>query len=88
MVVHLTEVMPEEVRTSGFSMAYSLATIFGGMTPAISTALIEQTGNGAMPGAWMAFAAAVALVAVLPTARVSVRPSAAVAGVAPPVAPA
>src|SRR6266571_4469530 len=38
MVVFLTEIMPINVRTSGFSIAYSLATaIFGGFTPAIST---------------------------------------------------
>ena len=37
MVVYLTEVMPVSVRTSGFSLAYSLATVIGGMTPAIST---------------------------------------------------
>jgi MHS family citrate/tricarballylate:H+ symporter-like MFS transporter len=38
MVVFLTEIMPVEVRTAGFSLAYSLATaIFGGFTPAIST---------------------------------------------------
>ncbi len=36
MVVYLTEVMPASVRTSGFSLAYSLATVVGGMTPAIA----------------------------------------------------
>ncbi len=37
MVVFLTEIMPADVRTTGFSLAYSLATaIFGGFTPAIS----------------------------------------------------
>ncbi len=39
MVAALTEVMPVYVRTVGFSLAFSLATaIFGGLTPAISTA--------------------------------------------------
>jgi len=39
-----------EVRTSGFSLAYSLATaLFGGFTPAICTYLIHVTGNPAMP---------------------------------------
>jgi MFS family permease len=65
MVVYLTEIMPVEVRTAGFSLAYSLATTVGGMTPAISTALIERTGNGAMPGLWMAGAGAMALLATL-----------------------
>ena len=44
MVVFLTEIMPIDVRTSGFALAYSLATaIFGGFTPAISTYLIHVT---------------------------------------------
>jgi metabolite-proton symporter len=54
MVVLLTEIMPFEVRTAGFSLAYSLATaIFGGFTPAICTYLIHVTGNRAMPGVWI-----------------------------------
>jgi MFS transporter, MHS family, citrate/tricarballylate:H+ symporter len=58
MVVTLTEMMPSDVRTAGFSLAYSLATaLFGGFTPAVSTALIEMTGNKAAPGLWMSFAA-------------------------------
>ena len=66
MVVFLTEMMPIEVRTSGFSLAYSLATaIFGGFTPAISTYLIHVTGNRAIPGLWLSFAAACGLAATL-----------------------
>ncbi|MES2105208.1 MAG: MFS transporter [Pseudomonadota bacterium] len=66
MVVALTEVMPVEVRTAGFSLAYSLATaIFGGFTPAIATALIEATKDKAAPGLWMTFAAVCGLVATL-----------------------
>jgi MFS family permease len=66
MVVFLTEIMPIDVRTSGFSLAYSLATaIFGGFTPAISTYLIHLTGNRAIPGLWLSFAAACGLVAAL-----------------------
>jgi MHS family citrate/tricarballylate:H+ symporter-like MFS transporter len=46
MVVALTEVMPVEVRVAGFS-PYSLATaVFGGFTPAISTALIHDGRQG------------------------------------------
>jgi metabolite-proton symporter len=68
MVVYLTEIMPREVRASGFSLAYSLATaIFGGFTPAIATFLIEATKNPAMPGAWLSFAAAVGLIAAILT---------------------
>ncbi|MFL6465775.1 MAG: MFS transporter [Bryobacteraceae bacterium] len=66
MVVFLTEIMPEEVRTVGFSLAYSLATaIFGGFTPAIATYLIHATGNKAMPGAWLSFAAVCGLSAAI-----------------------
>jgi MFS family permease len=66
MVVFLTEIMPVKVRTAGFSLAYSLATgIFGGFTPAVSTYLIHETGNRAMPGAWLALAGAMGLTATL-----------------------
>lgn len=66
MIVFLAEMMPREVRTSGFSLAYSLATaVFGGFTPAIVTWLVHATGNRAMPGLWLSFAAACGLVAAL-----------------------
>ena len=66
MVVALTEIVPASVRTVGFSLCYSLATaLFGGFTPAISTALIEMTGDKAAPGLWMTFAAVCGLVATL-----------------------
>jgi MFS family permease len=42
MVVFLTEIMPLDVRTAGFSFAYSCATAaFSGFTPAICTFLIH-----------------------------------------------
>jgi metabolite-proton symporter len=66
MVVALTEIMPVEVRTSGFALAYSLATaVFGGFTPALSTYLIHVSGNRASPGLWLSFAAVCGLVATL-----------------------
>jgi MFS family permease len=66
MVVTLTEVMPLDVRTTGFSLAYSLATAFlGGFTPALCTYLIHITGNRAMPAVWMSFAAGLGLIAAL-----------------------
>jgi MFS family permease len=65
MVVHLTEIVPAAVRTTGFSLAYSLATTVGGSTPALVTLLIHATGNRAVPGAWLAAAALVALAAIL-----------------------
>jgi len=62
MVVYLTEIMPADVRTSGFALAYSTATaVFGGFTPAISTFLIHATGNLAIPGLWLSAAALVGL---------------------------
>jgi MFS family permease len=58
MIPHLAEIMPPQIRTSGFSVAFSLATaIFGGFTPAICTYLIHETGNRAMPALWLSFAA-------------------------------
>jgi MFS family permease len=66
MAVQLTEIMPEHIRTTGFALAYSLATaIFGGFTPAISTYLIRVTGNRAIPGVWLSFAALCGLTGAL-----------------------
>ncbi|MGN5575463.1 MFS transporter [Enterobacter sp. Lyrl_3] len=66
MVVCLTEIMPAEVRATGFSLAYSLATaLSGGFTPAISSYLIHITGDKAMPGAWITFAALCGLTGTL-----------------------
>ncbi len=68
MVVFLTELMPAQVRASGFSIAYSLATaLFGGFTPLVCTYLIHATGNRAMPGVWLSFAAACGLIAAFIT---------------------
>lgn len=65
MVVFLTEIVPPAVKTSGFSLAYSLATAFGGFTPFIATWLIKLTHDKAMPGAWLTGAAIASLVATL-----------------------
>ncbi|MCP1572394.1 citrate-proton symporter [Herbaspirillum rubrisubalbicans] len=66
MVAALTEIMPEQIRVAGFSLAFSLATaVFGGFTPAISTWLIELTGDKAAPGLWLTFAALCGLLATL-----------------------
>jgi MFS family permease len=65
MVVYLTEVVPADVRASGFSLAYSLATAVGGFTPFIVTWLIHRTGNTAIPGIWLSAAALASLGAVL-----------------------
>ncbi|KAA6167743.1 MFS transporter, partial [Pseudomonas veronii] len=58
MVAALTEVMPQNVRVVGFSLAFSLATaVFGGFTPAVSTMLVQATGDKASPAYWLMFAA-------------------------------
>ena len=58
MIPFLAEIMPQDVRITGFALAFSLSTaIFGGFTPAISTYLIHVTGNSAMPAAWLSMAA-------------------------------
>jgi len=63
-IVALTEIIPAQVRTTGFSLAYSLATaLFGGLTPLLSTWLIEASGDKAAPGLWLAGAGAISLVA-------------------------
>jgi MFS family permease len=70
MIPLLAEIMPPQVRISGFSLAFSLATaIFGGFTPLISTALIQATGNRASPGLWLSFAALVSLLGVIASRR-------------------
>ncbi len=71
LVVYMTELMPAKARTAGFSLAFSLATaVFGGFTPAACTYLIHVTGNRAMPGAWLAGAAACGLIATALVPRV------------------
>ena len=69
MVVYLTEIVPPEVRASGFSLAYSLSTAVGGFSPFIVTWLIGATGNTAMPGAWLTLVAVISLAAALMTGR-------------------
>ena len=66
MIPLLTEIMPPQVRTAGFSLAYALATaLFGGFTPAVATWLIERTGDRASPAWWLCVAAGCSLVAAL-----------------------
>jgi MFS family permease len=66
MIPHLAEIMPRDIRTSGFSLAFSLATaVFGGFTPFVCTYLIHATGNRAMPALWLSFAALCGLVAAV-----------------------
>jgi MFS family permease len=79
MVVALTEIMPAHIRSTGFSLVWSVAqAAFGGFTPAICTVLIHSTGNSAMPAVWLSCAAAVALLAtfrMFPKAQTAAGPS-------------
>ncbi|QJD93385.1 MFS transporter [Duganella dendranthematis] len=80
-IVALTEIIPVQIRTTGFSLAYSLATaLFGGMTPLLSTWLIEATGDKAAPGYWMAGAAVISLSATFLVYRGIVKERTAVPG--------
>jgi MFS family permease len=70
MIPYLAEIMPSEVRTAAFSLAFSLATaVFGGFTPAVCTYLIERTGNKAAPALWLSLAALLGLVGTLLSRR-------------------
>ena len=64
--VALTEIIPVRIRTTGFSLAYSLATaLFGGFTPLISTWLIEVFDDKAAPAYWMSTAGGLAAIATV-----------------------
>jgi MHS family citrate/tricarballylate:H+ symporter-like MFS transporter len=66
VIVALTEIIPERIRTAGFSLSYSLSTaIFGGFTAVICTWLIEATRDQASPGIWMSTAGACGLTATM-----------------------
>jgi MFS family permease len=76
LVVTLTEIIPANVRGTGFSLAYSLSqAVFGGFTPAICTMLIHTTSNKAMPGAWLVMGALFALLATLVIVRSDKQPA-------------
>ncbi|MGY8682109.1 MFS transporter [Bradyrhizobium sp. UFLA05-153] len=62
----LVEIVPAHVRTTCFSLAFSLAAaLFGTFTPFASTWLIDQTNDRASPGFWLMFAAALGIIATL-----------------------
>jgi metabolite-proton symporter len=70
MIPLLAEIMPPQVRTAAFSLAFSLATaIFGGFTPLMSTYLIQLTGNKAAPALWLSLAAVLSLAGVIAARR-------------------
>jgi MFS transporter, MHS family, citrate/tricarballylate:H+ symporter len=62
MIPFVIEMMPQKIRTVGFSLSFSLATtLFGGFTPAIATYLIQITGSRAAPALWLSFGACFSL---------------------------
>ena len=66
MIIALVEIVPKEIRSISFSLAYSIATaIYGGFTPAIATQLIHFTQNKAAPAMWLSFAAICSFMIVL-----------------------
>ena len=65
MIPFVIEMMPQKIRTVGFSLSFSLATtLFGGFTPAIATYLIHITGSRAAPALWLSFGACFSLAGV------------------------
>jgi MHS family citrate/tricarballylate:H+ symporter-like MFS transporter len=75
MIPLLAEIMPQRIRTTGFSLAFATATaLFGGFTPLISTALIEMTGDRASPALWLSLAAVVSLTGALLSRRLAPTP--------------
>lgn len=75
MIVFLIESVPEHLRTLGFSVAYSIAAVLGGFTPAIDTWLIHATADRAMSGAWMGAAGIAAFFSTLALRRFVAAPT-------------
>jgi MHS family proline/betaine transporter-like MFS transporter len=72
----LPAMFPTRNRYGGFSIGYSVSTaLFGGTAPLVITALIDRTGNTAVPAFYLMGAAAVAIIPILlmpETARISI----------------
>lgn len=63
LIISLVEMMPANVRSTGWSLAYSLTyALLGGFTPAMVTWLIQVTGNKAMPGVALTGAAIIGFI--------------------------
>jgi MFS transporter, MHS family, citrate/tricarballylate:H+ symporter len=75
MIPLLAEIMPQRIRTTGFSLAFATATaLFGGFAPFMSTVLIRVTGDLAAPALWLSLAAAISLTGALLSRRLSPTP--------------
>ncbi|RDU97281.1 MFS transporter [Trinickia dinghuensis] len=63
----LAELFPTQVRATGLSISYNVATtLFGGFSPFLVTWLITETGNKMMPAYFVTAAMIVGLIALLP----------------------
>jgi len=66
MLGALVEIVPAHVRTTCFSLAFSLAAaLFGTATPFVATKLIALTGDKAAPSFWLMCAAASGFIAAM-----------------------
>jgi MHS family citrate/tricarballylate:H+ symporter-like MFS transporter len=75
MIPLLAEIMPQRIRTTGFSLAFATATaIFGGFTPYVATGLIEMTGDRASPALWLSLAALISFSGALLSRRLVATP--------------
>jgi MHS family proline/betaine transporter-like MFS transporter len=83
----LPAMFPTRNRYGGFSIGYSTSTAaFGGTAPLIITALIDGTGNTAIPAFYLMGAAAIAIVPILlmpETAKISISHPTAIPGKEP-----
>jgi predicted MFS family arabinose efflux permease len=73
----LADIFPKRVRCTGIAVAYNISfAVFGGFTPVIVTGLIASSGNNAIPGAYLAVVAAIAVAAsfVIPKFAGNLRP--------------
>nr|WP_306644390.1 MFS transporter [Acinetobacter baumannii] len=67
----LSEIYPTAFRSSGIALSYNIAvTIFGGFSPAISTALIGMTGDNRAIAYYLMFSAAVSVIALMSASKV------------------
>ena len=66
MSATLPALFETDTRYGGFSIGYNISTsLFGGTAPAVLALLVTSTGNNAVPGIYVAVAAAISLVAVV-----------------------
>lgn len=68
----LSELFPTAFRSSGIALSYNIAvTIFGGFSPAISTALIGVTGDNRAIAYYIMFAALVSIIALFCSRKIT-----------------